>query len=167
MFGSEAWVVLRTGAACALIAVVVARILADRGHEPEDVTIGFLGPSLAALYLLILAVSLASEWQTIGDASQAACTGRRRSGRRCTGRRRSGRPAPPPAHRPAALVPPPVRHRRPRSHPSSSVFHARPERPVAASVRAPKPVLPVGILLIVVLTPCVAVAATRFGRRAR
>jgi hypothetical protein len=90
MFGSEAWVVLRTGAACALIAVVVARILADRGHEPEDVTIGFLGPSLAALYLLILAVSLASEWQTIGDASQAACTGRRRSGRRCTGRRPSG-----------------------------------------------------------------------------
>lgn len=74
MFGSETWVVLRTGVACALIAVVVARILADRGHEPEDVTIGFLGPSLAALYLLILAVSLASEWQTIGDAGQAATT---------------------------------------------------------------------------------------------
>jgi hypothetical protein len=72
MLSSETWIVLRTGAVCALLAVIVARIIADRGGKPEDVTIGFLGPSLAALYLLVLAVSLATEWQTIGDASQAA-----------------------------------------------------------------------------------------------
>jgi len=44
-----------------------------RGHkrEPEDVTLGFLGPSLAAMYLLVLALALATEWQTIGSAQQA------------------------------------------------------------------------------------------------
>jgi Protein of unknown function (DUF4239) len=71
MLSSETWVLLRAGAACAILAVVAARIIADRGIQAEDVTIGFLGPSLAALYLLVLAVSLATEWQTIGDANQA------------------------------------------------------------------------------------------------
>ena len=48
--------------------------LRSREAEPEDVTIGFLGPSLAALYLLVLALSLAAEWQTISDAHQGATT---------------------------------------------------------------------------------------------
>ena len=71
MLGGETWVLLRVGAACAIVVVIVAVIIRDRGGEPEDVTIGFLGPSLAALYLLVLAVSLATEWQTIGGANQA------------------------------------------------------------------------------------------------
>jgi hypothetical protein len=71
MFSGETWVLLRAGAACAVVVVVVAVIIRDRGGEPEDVTVGFLGPSLAALYLLVLAVSLATEWQTIGGANQA------------------------------------------------------------------------------------------------
>jgi hypothetical protein len=72
MLTSETWILLRAGAACAVLAVIVAVIIKDRGGEPEDVTIGFLGPSLAAIYLLVLAVALATEWQTIGDANQAA-----------------------------------------------------------------------------------------------
>jgi hypothetical protein len=74
LLGSETWIVLLAGAVCATVAVIVARIIADRGSKPEDVTIGFLGPSLAALYLLVLAVALATEWQNIGDAHQAAST---------------------------------------------------------------------------------------------
>lgn len=72
MLGSETWVVIAAGLAGAAIVVGVAIWFRDRGHEPEDVTLGFLGPSFAALYLLVLAVSLATEWQTIGNASQAA-----------------------------------------------------------------------------------------------
>jgi hypothetical protein len=45
--------------------------LRKREREPEDVTIGFLGPSLAAMYLLVLALALATEWSTIGSAQQA------------------------------------------------------------------------------------------------
>lgn len=72
MFGHETVIVI-LAALCGSIAVLVlARWIRDRGGEPEDVTIGFLGPSLAALYLLVLAVALATEWQTIGDANQAA-----------------------------------------------------------------------------------------------
>jgi hypothetical protein len=71
MFSGETWVLLRAGAACAIVVIVVAVIIRDRGGEPEDVTVGFLGPSLAALYLLVLAVSLATEWQTIGGAGQS------------------------------------------------------------------------------------------------
>jgi hypothetical protein len=71
MFTSETWLLVRAGAACAVLAVIVATIIKDRGGEPEDVTIGFLGPSLAAIYLLILAVALATEWQTIGNANAA------------------------------------------------------------------------------------------------
>jgi hypothetical protein len=74
MFNSETWLLLRAGAACAAVAVVIATIIRDRGGEPEDVTVGFLGPSLAALYLLVLAVSLATEWQSIGDASTSVTT---------------------------------------------------------------------------------------------
>lgn len=72
MLTSETWLLLRAGGACAVLAVIVATIIKDRGGEPEDVTIGFLGPSLAALYLLVLAVALATEWQTTGGANQAA-----------------------------------------------------------------------------------------------
>jgi Protein of unknown function (DUF4239) len=72
MLTSETWLLLRAGGACAILAVIVATIIKDRGGEPEDVTIGFLGPSLAAIYLLVLAVSLATEWQTTGSANQEA-----------------------------------------------------------------------------------------------
>jgi hypothetical protein len=72
MFGHETVVVILAALAGAIGVLGLARWIRDRGGEPEDVTIGFLGPSLAALYLLVLAVALATEWQTIGDASQAA-----------------------------------------------------------------------------------------------
>jgi hypothetical protein len=72
MFGRETLVVVIAAMAGAVIVLGLARWIRDRGGEPEDVTVGFLGPSLAALYLLVLAVALATEWQTIGDASQAA-----------------------------------------------------------------------------------------------
>lgn len=72
MFGSETLVILIAGLAGALIVVGVAWWFRDHGREPEDLTIGFLGPSLAALYLLVLAVALATEWQTIGDANSSA-----------------------------------------------------------------------------------------------
>jgi hypothetical protein len=74
MLTSETWLLLRAGGACAVLAVIVAVIIKDRGGEPEDVTIGFLGPSLAALYLLVLAVALATEWQTIGGANSAVAS---------------------------------------------------------------------------------------------
>jgi hypothetical protein len=45
--------------------------LRDHKREPEDVTLSFIGPSLAAMYLLVLALALATEWQTIGSAQQA------------------------------------------------------------------------------------------------
>lgn len=72
MFGRETVVVVIAALVGAVFIFLLARWIRDRGGEPEDVTIGFLGPSLAALYLLVLAVSLATEWQTIGDATQAA-----------------------------------------------------------------------------------------------
>lgn len=70
--GSETWIILGTGAISAAVAAVIAWLIRKREFEPEDVTIGFLGPSLAAMYLLVLALALATEWQTIGSAQQAA-----------------------------------------------------------------------------------------------
>jgi hypothetical protein len=72
MFGHESVFVVLAALIGAVVVFALARWVRDRAVEPEDVTIGFLGPSLAALYLLVLAVALATEWQTIGDASQAA-----------------------------------------------------------------------------------------------
>jgi hypothetical protein len=71
LLGSETWIVVVAGLVSAGIAVAIARLVRNRELEPEDVTIGFLGPSLAAMYLLVLALSLATEWQTIGSAQQA------------------------------------------------------------------------------------------------
>src|SRR6266481_3159842 len=71
LLGSETWIVLGAGAVSATIAAVIAWLIRKRELEPEDVTIGFLGPSLAAMYLLVLALALATEWQTIGSAQQA------------------------------------------------------------------------------------------------
>jgi hypothetical protein len=71
MWGQETWTVLLAGAISAAIAAAIAWFLRKREFEPEDVTIGFLGPSLAAMYLLVLALSLATEWQTISSAQQA------------------------------------------------------------------------------------------------
>jgi hypothetical protein len=71
MWGQETWTVLLAGVISAAAAAGIAWFLRKREFEPEDVTIGFLGPSLAAMYLLVLALSLATEWSTIGSAQQA------------------------------------------------------------------------------------------------
>jgi hypothetical protein len=52
-------------------AVAAARYMRHGKREPEDVTLGFIRPSLAGMYLLVLALVLATEWQTIGSAQQA------------------------------------------------------------------------------------------------
>lgn len=66
--------VLLAGLAGAAAAAVLGWALRRRETEPEDVTLGFLGPSLAALYLLVLALGVAAEWGTISDAHQGATT---------------------------------------------------------------------------------------------
>ncbi len=71
LLGPETWIVLAAGAVSAAIAAAIAWLVRKREFEPEDITIGFLGPSLAAMYLLVLAIALATEWQTIGSAQQA------------------------------------------------------------------------------------------------
>jgi hypothetical protein len=71
LLGSETWIVLGAGAISAAVAAVIAWLIRKREFEPEDVTIGFLGPSLAAMYLLVLALALATEWSTISSAQQA------------------------------------------------------------------------------------------------
>lgn len=71
MWGQETWTVVAAGLLSAAAAAGIAWFLRKRKCEPEDVTLGFLGPSLAAMYLLVLALALATEWQTIGSAQQA------------------------------------------------------------------------------------------------
>ncbi len=71
MWGRETWTVVIAGLLSAAVAAGIAWFVRKREYEPEDVTIGFLGPSLAAMYLLVLALALATEWQTIGSAQQA------------------------------------------------------------------------------------------------
>src|SRR5260370_36447799 len=71
MLGRETWILLVTAVASASAAAAIARYVRDHKREPEDVTLGFLGPSLAAMYLLVLALALATEWQTVGSAQQA------------------------------------------------------------------------------------------------
>jgi hypothetical protein len=71
LLGSETWIVLMAGVISAAAAVAIAWLVRHRKFEPEDVTIGFLGPSLAAMYLLVLVLSLATEWQAIGSAQQS------------------------------------------------------------------------------------------------
>jgi hypothetical protein len=71
ILGRETWIVLSVAVFGAIAAAGIAWFVRKREWEPEDVTIGFLGPSLAAMYLLVLALSLATEWQTIGSAQQA------------------------------------------------------------------------------------------------
>jgi hypothetical protein len=66
--------VLTAGLCGAAAAAALGWAMRRRKAEPEDVTLGFLGPSLAALYLLVLALALAAEWGTISDAHQAATT---------------------------------------------------------------------------------------------
>ncbi len=71
VLGQETWIILVTVVASAGLAISVARYMRKRKREPDDVTLGFIGPSLAAMYLLVLALALATEWQTIGSAQQA------------------------------------------------------------------------------------------------
>lgn len=70
----DAWTLLLAGLAGAAAAAALGWALRRRKAEPEDVTLGFLGPSLAALYLLVLALAVAAEWGTISDAHQSATT---------------------------------------------------------------------------------------------
>jgi hypothetical protein len=71
VLGRETWILLAAGAVSAGLAAVVAWFSRHRQQEADDVTLGFLGPSLAAMYLLVLALALATEWSTIGAAQQA------------------------------------------------------------------------------------------------
>ena len=71
MLGQETWIILATATASATAAAAIAWYVRDHKREPEDVTLGFIGPSLAAMYLLVLALALATEWQAIGSAQQA------------------------------------------------------------------------------------------------
>jgi hypothetical protein len=66
--------VLLAGLLGAAAAAALGWGMRRRKAEPEDVTLGFLGPSLAALYLLVLALAVAAEWGTISDAHQGATT---------------------------------------------------------------------------------------------
>jgi hypothetical protein len=71
VLGRETWILLVVGVASAGAAGAIAWFVRKHEREPEDVVIGFVGPSLAAMYLLVLALALATEWQTIGSAQQA------------------------------------------------------------------------------------------------
>jgi len=71
---SDTVIVLIAGLLGAAAAATLGWGLRRRKAEPEDVTLGFLGPSLAALYLLVLALAVAAEWGTISDAHQGATT---------------------------------------------------------------------------------------------
>jgi hypothetical protein len=71
ILGRETWILLVTALASGGAAAAIAWYVRDHKREPEDVTIGFIGPTLAAMYLLVLALALATEWQTIGSAQQA------------------------------------------------------------------------------------------------
>jgi hypothetical protein len=71
LLGRETWILLAAGATSAGVASVLAWFLRNREREPEDVTASFIGPSLAAMYLLVLALALVTEWQAIGSARQA------------------------------------------------------------------------------------------------
>jgi hypothetical protein len=71
MLGQETWWVLLAGILGAAAAAGVLWFLREREFEPKDITLGFLGPSLAAMYLLVLALAFATEWTTISSAQQA------------------------------------------------------------------------------------------------
>jgi hypothetical protein len=72
MLNHETLIIAAAGLASAMVVIVLAWWVRDRGWKPEDVTIGFVGPSLGAVYLLLFALALAAEWQTISDAGHAA-----------------------------------------------------------------------------------------------
>jgi hypothetical protein len=77
-----------------------------------------------------------------------------------------GKPVPPASH-PAVAPHPGKPHPTPRPRPPEPApvaFSVNPKRPAASAAVAPHPVIPIGVLLAVVLTPCVAAAATRFGK---
>jgi hypothetical protein len=69
-------------------------------------------------------------------------------------------PTPTPSHRP-----PPPRHKpRPQPTPVPSIYHAMLRKALTPPIAPPAPVIPLGVLITAVMTPCVAAAATRFGK---
>ncbi|MGH3157992.1 MAG: hypothetical protein ACRDNF_15650, partial [Streptosporangiaceae bacterium] len=89
---------------------------------------------------------------------------------------------PPPKHHSAAPAPwpasptltpspsPSPRHKpkpKPKPKPVPSMYHAMPMRAGVPTSVTPKPVIPIGVLLTAILIPCVATAATRFGKHIR
>jgi hypothetical protein len=79
--------------------------------------------------------------------------------------RKSAPPSAAPKATPAPKPKPaPKRHPRPRPQPSSTAFPHIVEMPVLPA-SSNKPVIPLAVLITAVLTPCVAAAATRFGKR--
>lgn len=73
-------------------------------------------------------------------------------------------PAPPPTSAPPSPAPKPKPKPKSRPQPASTAFPHIEELPILPS-SSNKPVIPLGVLITAVLTPCVAAAATRFGKR--
>jgi hypothetical protein len=80
------------------------------------------------------------------------------------------RPPAPPVQAAAVVAPAAVKHahkplpRKQAPKPVHSFFQAAPEQPPAPAFKPGQPVLPVGVLVTVVMTPCVATVAARLGK---
>jgi hypothetical protein len=76
----------------------------------------------------------------------------------------------PPVQAAAVVAPAAVKHahkplpRKQAPKPVHSFFQAAPEQPPAPAFKPGQPVLPVGVLVTVVMTPCVATVAARLGK---
>jgi hypothetical protein len=70
----------------------------------------------------------------------------------------------PPAPAPASPAPRPRPKPKPKPSASPTPFNHVEELPIIPEAN-PKPVVPLVVLIVAVLTPCVAAAATRFGKR--
>jgi len=71
--GSETIIIILAAIVSAAVAAVLAWFSSKRKSEsePEHMTMSFLVPTISAMYLLVLALALANEWQTIGSAQNA------------------------------------------------------------------------------------------------
>jgi hypothetical protein len=80
---------------------------------------------------------------------------------------RPASPTPTPSPSPSPRRPKPKPKPTPTPTPIPSSYRAMPMRAGVPPSVTPKPVIPIGVLLTAVLTPCVATAATRFGKHVR